>query len=388
MPSPELLAPERAERLLAGAPPETAREADVERLVRELRALSAPAPAELRERVAGLSLPRAPRRPRLVVALAAAAILVASVSAAALLRRDEQPARETAPTASAQAAGTSTTWSSAPRPTAGGANEEQKQSYRGAIGPTVLQKDGATTTGGAGVATDASRAQDVDLSLALRVKDADAVSDAAADALAVTRDLGGVVAASNVDTSGREGRAQLELSVPTRRLDDAIARLSALGTITEQRVGTRDLQGGIDRRGRAIERLRAAIRADELRLASGTLDAGEKLEVELRLLRERARLRDLTRARTRLLREAAYAEVTLTLHTREASAPPAKGGGVSGAARDAVDALGRAAEIAVFAAILLAPLAVLVFVMWVGLRSRRRRADERLLERPSPAARS
>jgi hypothetical protein len=387
MPSPELLAPERAERLLAGAPPETAREADVERLVRELRALSAPAPAELRERVAGLSLPRAPRRPRLVVALAAAAILVASVSAAALLRRDEQPARETAPRASAQAAGTSTTWSSAPRPTAGGANEEQKQSYRGAVGSTVLQKDGATTTG-AGVATDASRAQDVDLSLALRVKDADAVSDAAADALAVTRDLGGVVAASNVDTSGREGRAQLELSVPTRRLDDAIARLSALGTITEQRVGTRDLQGGIDRRGRAIERLRAAIRADELRLASGTLDAGEKLEVELRLLRERARLRDLTRARTRLLREAAYAEVTLTLHTREASAPPAKGGGVGGAARDAVDALGRAAEIAVFAAILLAPLAVLVFVMWVGLRSRRRRADERLLERPSPAARS
>ena len=64
MPSPELLAPERAERLLAGAPPETAREADVERLVRELRALSAPAPASLRAQIGSLSAPRPPRRHR------------------------------------------------------------------------------------------------------------------------------------------------------------------------------------------------------------------------------------------------------------------------------------------------------------------------------------
>jgi hypothetical protein len=235
--------------------------------------------------------------------------------------------------------------------------------------------------------SDASnRAQDVDLSLALRVKDADALSNAAADALAITRDLGGVVASSNVDTSGREGRAQLELSIPTRRLDDAIVRLSSLGTITEQRVATRDLQGGIDRRGRAIERLREAIRADELRLASGTLDAGEKLEVELRLLGQRARLRDLTRERGRLLREAAYAEVTLILHTREAAGAPAKDGGIGGSARDGVDALGRAGEIAIFAGILLAPLLAVGLVAWTVLRVRRRRADDRLLERPSPAA--
>jgi hypothetical protein len=247
--------------------------------------------------------------------------------------------------------------------------------------PTLLDASPASSPSDA-----SNRAQDVDLSLALRVKDADALSNAAADALAITRDLGGVVASSKVDTSGREGRAQLELSIPTRRLDDAIVRLSSLGTITEQRVATRDLQGGIDRRGRAIERLREAIRADELRLASGTLDAGEKLEVELRLLGQRARLRDLTRERGRLLREAAYAEVTLILHTREAAGAPAKDGGIGGSARDGVDALGRAGEIAIFAGILLAPLLAVGLVAWTVLRVRRRRADDRLLERPSPAA--
>ena len=87
MPSPELLALDRAERLLSGAPPETAREADVERIVRELRALSAPAPAELRERVGRLSAPSAPRRRRLVPVLAAAAIITAALGAAALVAR-------------------------------------------------------------------------------------------------------------------------------------------------------------------------------------------------------------------------------------------------------------------------------------------------------------
>jgi len=395
MPSPELLAPDRAERLLSGAPPETAREADVERMVRELRALSAPAPGELRERVRRLSAPPSKRtRSRLAAAFAAAAVLVTAVAAIAIVGREEpgktaEPASVDPPAAGA----TPTTPSPTPIPSWGDQDssaDHEKQPhdlFKGA-GPTLAldSGDAPKVRTPPGVVTDAGRAQDVDQFIALRLKNADGVSQAAGDALRITRDLGGVVTASAVDTSGREGTARLELSIPTRRLDDAIVRLSALGTITEQRVATRDLQGGIDRRGRRIEQLQTAVRADELRLASGTLDPGEKLEVELRLLRERGRLRELTGERARLLREAAYAEVTLTLHTREAAGAPSKKDGIGGAARDAVDALGRAGEVAVFAGILLAPLLAVGLVLWLALRSRRRRADDRLLEQPRPTA--
>jgi Domain of unknown function (DUF4349) len=390
MPSPELLAPDRAERLLAGSSPETAREADVERIVRELRALSAPAPAELRERVGALSAPRAPRRPRLVPVLATAAIFASVLAAVAFVAREGSNQRGAAPDSrvpqltSDRDRGSSGEYS-ADTPEAASGDED---TFSG-----ELSKDRRTTlSNGGGVEEtvgprpDADRAQDVDLLLALRLKDADALSEAANDALQITSNLGGVVAASGVDTSGKEGTARLELSIPTRRLDEAIVRLSALGTISEQRIATRDLQGGIDRRSRRIEQLQTAIRADELRLASGTLDAGETLEVELRLLRERGLLRELTRERSRLLREAAYAEVTLALHTREAAGAPAPEGGIGGAARDAFDTLGRAGEIAIFAGILLAPLLALALLVWIALRARRRRVDARLLDQPRPAA--
>jgi hypothetical protein len=78
--------------------------------------------------------------------------------------------------------------------------------------------------------------------------------------------------------------------------------------------------------------------------------------------------------------------VTLALHTREAAGAPAPEGGIGGAARDALDTLGRAGEIAVFAAILLAPLLALAVLVWIALRARRRRVDARLLDQPRPAA--
>jgi len=63
MPTPETLAPERVDRLVAGDVPETAREALVAGLVRELRAAPSEPSQELRARVAGLRAPAG--RPRL-----------------------------------------------------------------------------------------------------------------------------------------------------------------------------------------------------------------------------------------------------------------------------------------------------------------------------------
>ena len=64
-----------------------------------------------------------------------------------------------------------------------------------------------------------------------------------------------------------------------------------------------------------------AIEADKLRLASGTLSAYEELQVELRLVRERAELNRVQRERAAIRRQAAMAEVTL----RSTRARPRRG---------------------------------------------------------------
>jgi hypothetical protein len=204
--------------------------------------------------------------------------------------------------------------------------------------------------------------------------------------MAITRELGGWVAGSDVDSSGREGEAELQLRVPVGRVEDAVVRLSELGTVTGQRMETVDLQAGIDRRDRRIEELDRFIRIGELRLESGTLDAEERLLLQIRLERQRAARADLLRANTRDRREAATSELTLLLHTREAPTGDERDeDGAAGTARDALRLLGDIGVVALFLAIVLSPAVLVVVLLWLALRSRSRRIETRLLDRPEPA---
>jgi hypothetical protein len=204
--------------------------------------------------------------------------------------------------------------------------------------------------------------------------------------MAITRDFGGWVAGSDVDSEGREGEAELQLRVPVGRVEDAVVRLSELGTVTGQRMETVDLQAGIDRRERRIEELDRFIRIGELRLESETLDPEERLRIQIRLERQRAARADLLRANTRDRREAATSELTLLLHTREAPAAAEDDeGGAAGTARDALRLLGDIGIVALFLVIVLAPVLLLAVLVWLALRSRSRRIETRLLDRPEPA---
>jgi hypothetical protein len=204
--------------------------------------------------------------------------------------------------------------------------------------------------------------------------------------MAITRELGGWVAGSDVDSSGHEGEAELQLRVPVGRVEDAVVRLSELGTVTGQRMETVDLQAGIDARDRRLEELDRAIRIGQLRLESETLDPEERLRIELRLERQRAARADLLRANTRDRREAATSELTLLLHTREAPAEEEEDEGeAAGTARDALRLLGDIGIVALFLAIVLTPVLLLAVLVWLALRSRSRRLETRLLDRPEPA---
>ena len=245
-------------------------------------------------------------------------------------------------------------------------------------------KSGPELTGGESL--DPNRATDVDILVELRLRDADELAGASQQAMAITRELGGWVAGSDVDASGREGEAELQLRVPVGRVEDAVVRLSELGTVTGQRMETVDLQAGIDRRNRRIEKLGRAIRIGQLRLESETLDPEERLRIELRLERQRAARADLLRANTRDRREAATSELTLLLHTREAPAAEEEDEGeAAGTARDALRLLGDIGIVALFLAIVLTPVVLLAVLVWIALRSRSRRLETRLLDRPEPA---
>lgn len=386
MPVSDPIAPERLEELLGGALPEAEREARVQGLVRELRAGAVAAPAPLRARVRALEAGPARRRRalsrrRTALALAFVLVAVAAVGAGLAVRNGGgEPTAHPSELPEVMAVPTVTT----PLEESGGvdlspivraqADEDEARRLLQGSAPDV----GESTAG---------RATDLSMTMAVRVPGADEVSAAAGEAMAITRDLGGWVAASDIDTEGNEGTAELALRVPVGRVEDAVVRLGELGTVTAQRVETVDLQAGIDRRNDRIERIQRAIRAQELQLESGTLTPEQELAARLRIERLRNEAADLRRANLADRREAATSELALTLHTREAPAVAKEDeGGAAGAAGKALDVLAAAGVIAVFLAIVLSPLLLLAVLLWLALRARSRRVEARLLERPGPAS--
>ena len=400
MPAPDLIAPDRLEELLGGALPEGEREARLQGLVRELRAEAPPAPPTLLERVReiGQQPPRRrvdflPRRQvvalaALIVVLAAFAGLLSQVDAEATMTRRRRRSRSLRQTRG--------------RRNSGRADRADGRAEPGSLLPAVLEDAPAwvrrirvtalrrpPVAGGApGLA--GSRAffeprADVKLWMEVRLADADELSDAANDSMTITRELGGWVAATEIDTQGNEGRAELALRVPVTRVEDAIVRLGKLGTVTGQQVETVDLQAAIDRREARIENVLRAIRTLELRLETEDLTPAQEIEIKLDLADRRNELADLRRANRSDRREAATSELTLVLHTKEAPAAREDDEGVAGAADDALRFLGDAGAIVLFPPHRPQPV-VLGRTPRIVLRSRTRRIETRILERQTPSA--
>jgi hypothetical protein len=394
MRTPDQIAPDRLEELLGGAVPEGEREALVQGLVRELRAGAPIAPAPLRVRVRELAEPPVRRRRRLprrrtALALAFVLVAVAAVSSAVVLtgggerRADDVPDAALAEDDVAAEEGADMAPSALmPGPEAAEPTTRAKRNTLSGQGSVLLYDDAE-----AAPLPPRGRATDVSLSMDVRVPGADELSDAAAEAMSITRQLGGWIAASDIDTEGNEGRAELALRVPVGRVEDAVVQLGDLGTVTGERVATVDLQTGIDRRVDRIEQLERAIRLLELRLDSGTLTPDEELRVRLRIERHRNAIDDLQRANLADRREAATSELALVLHTREAAAKEEDDeGGAAGAARDALDFLAAAGTIALFLVIVLSPIVLLLVLLWLAFRARSRRVEAKLLDRPDPAS--
>jgi len=301
-------------------------------LTAELRAGRIAAPAEVRERVRAIAAQASsPRRVftwrrALVVALPAAA----AIAAALVVTRPAEHHAAATETLVAQSA------------------------IRKAAPATV---HGAAADSLAPLSTPA-RVQRYNASLSLRVHDVNDVSDSVKTVQRITVSLGGFPVSIVAGTHGREASADLVVKVPRARVQEAIRRFAALGTIVGEDVHVQDLQAGINATDRTIGRLQRQLR-----------DAKDPAVIAALT----ARIERLQRQEAGTRRTAHYATVGVHLET-----PPRVAAGHHRSPWHGLAVGLRWAGIgAVYALVFGAPLVVLA-VVW---RLLRRRREDALLSR-------
>lgn len=337
-------------------------------LTRELRAARPVAGDALRERVRTIAATQPKRRPspfarfsprRLaLVAVPAAAVIVAAVAGVASLVGSEQPQRL------------------ADTPLATESATVAQDAAGSALAPAA--KSGATQ---AAPGPTQDRAQRYSAQLTIAVKDNDALSKATQSALTTARQLGGYVLSVQYATA-ETGSASMTLRVPTAHVQDAIVRLSGLGTIVAQQVQIDDLQGQVDELGKHEAALRERIARLSARIAAPGLDAETKATLVARRDAARSELVQVRSQHTQVTGEARFATIQLALQTEEGSAVTPVPSRFDRALDRAGEILAVEATVVLYALVVLGPVALLALLAWLTRRGLRRRGDERLLSVP------
>jgi len=330
-------------------------------IVRGLRELPG-APAELRGRVLELAAvadtPR-PRRRGLRLALGLSLAVVAAVAAISLTSGGSQPGQQ-------KLAG---------KAVSGGNKAATPQ--RTVLAPTFHENPTE-----APLQVTPGRLTEVHASLRLRVRNVDGLSKATARAMRITRGLGGFVQSVDYGTpSGGNGDAYLTVRIPVGKVQQALTRFTALGSLLSQHLSIRDLQNQANAQVLRILQLRQL--AAQLRAKlQGQLTPEERVAVQARLDAVRGQLRAKTGQHAGTLRQGRLSTFELELTTRKgAAAAPSHPGPIERAARHAFSALSKTIAGLLFALIVLSPLLVLAAVVLWGARFRRRRVEQRLLAR-------
>jgi Domain of unknown function (DUF4349) len=341
----------------------------IDEIVRELRGTAPPAPQHLRERIRALPEPEARRtfrvRLRPALAGAAAAAVLLGIGAAAIngLTENSTPSKRESLGAELGGSGRES------------GTFEKRLGRRAPVG-TVLAPTGSRRD--AGAVPPSVRLQTYHALLHLRVRNRDDLSDAMKRAVLETRRLGGYVVFAQY-AQAAQGDGSLIVRVPITRVQDAIASFSNLGTILEQRISLQDIQPQADRLAKSIASKKRRIAELQAKRARTRLTPAEQAE----LAAAQADLARLTQRRAAVIRQGAYARVSLGLTTRKAAAPTEKDEqGAFGSFLDDAGTIFALEAIAVlYALVVVGPFVLLAAFAFLGERARRRRANHALLER-------
>lgn len=335
-------------------------------IVNELREKAPPAPERLRERVGATARSEGARTVgrrwnlglRRGLALAAACTVAVGLGAALVngLTGSRDPSRSELGAQRAQ-------------PDAGvasGAKSAESQD-------SLLERAKAS---GTALPPARQRLQDYEARMRLRVKDAAALDRGTKRAMSDTRALGGFVASIDFGTRPEEqGDASLVLRVPVGRVQEAVARYTELGTIVSQQVRINDVQPQADRLSQSATELRRRI----AELVAKSRRSGLTVDERIQLENARRDLQSLTSRRSRLVREASYATVTLELTTDKAAEKREEPGAFRTFWDDASKILGTELIWLLYALVVAGPFVLLAILALVAERSRRRRSADSLL---------
>ncbi len=319
-------------------------------LVAELRAARIEAPAEVRARVRLIAAADTTAQKRRTLtwrrALVVAVPVAAAVAAAIVLTRPAHSPPTAVPVERGVVHG------------AASSSATQGKAFSTPSVPAPLAPAPSTT-----------RIQHYGAYLALRVPEPDGVSTGVKRALQITRSLGGYAGSVHATTAGTSGSADLTLKVPRAQVQEAVARLSSLGTITAEQVDVQDLQTGLDATDRTIARLQRQLAALRAQPPSAGNDARSAALVR--------RIQSLQRAEAATVRTARYATVRLHLGTAAPKPAPSHHGPLHGL-RVVFRWLGIGA---VYALALGVPLLLVAWLVWLAARAIRRRREDALLSR-------
>ncbi|MGH2971859.1 MAG: DUF4349 domain-containing protein [Gaiellaceae bacterium] len=314
-----------------------------------LRAHAPLAPASLRTRVLALEPRRTPSRKLVLVVAAALAIAVAAAVVDGIVSSGS-PKKQTALKQLTVRA----------TPGAAGAFNAVTPNHGRALIPSV---------GGA-----ATRLQQYEASLDVRVKN---VPSATTAATRVATSLGGY--AQSVTYSSSSHTASLVLRVPVPDVKTAIARLEGLGTLVSQNLSVTDLQHDLEAETAQIAQLRRTIAALEAALRNPSLPDAQRVLLQIRLANAKRSLTQRLHARTGTISAGTSARISVVLETKAAVVPvPHHRGRLGRMVHSAVGFLGLEGTAALYALIVLSPVAFLAALVW-SLREARRRRDERLV---------
>ena len=316
-------------------------------LAAELRGTRITAPSELRDRVrliaAADTTPtrRFTWRRALVVALPVAAAIAASI----VFTRPSSDNQQAATPAILQAG-------------------IQHGAVRKSFGAVPGQPDSAAGAAKLAPPSTPGRVQVYGASLALRLSSATAVSDGVKSALRIASSLGGYPTSVHATSHAKVASADLVLRIPRAHIQQAIARLSALGTITSEQVDIQDKQAGLNATDRRIARLQGQLADLRTQTPSATTTA--------RIAALESQIARLQRAEATTRRNAHFATVRLHLTSAKAAVPHKPGHGPLHGVVVALTWLGIGA---VYALAIGTPLAVLALAAWLIARLVRRRED-------------
>ena len=226
-----------------------------------------------------------------------------------------------------------------------------------------------------------TRLQHYQAAMIVRIDGLDELSPSTQKAMRIARSLGGYVVSAKFNAA-KQGTSALVFKIPIDRVQQAIAKFSALGTIAAQNIQIADLQAQFNRLVKQIGALRVAIARVDDQLASTSLSNEDRVKLEQRRARLAARLEALRTSKARTAHTASLATVSLGLTTREAAAvvKPEHRGPLGRALHDAGHILAKEAAWALYALIVLAPIALIALAAFLLIRGARRLSDRRLLE--------